>query len=127
MQSTRVDEACDDDMLEQFSSNSDISHTAGKLTDPSLLLLKHASDHERCSENYTNKDLSNNQQPDQKHNEKPKVILQFCRIEIESECHFATNYHQKPPIPPIIIPAPRPKPPPNNIGPPNIPPYPIPP
>ncbi len=43
MQSTQVDEACDDDMLEQFSSNSYISHTLGKLTDPSLLLLKRAS------------------------------------------------------------------------------------
>ncbi len=60
MQSAQVDEACSDDMLKQFSSNSYISHTSGKLTELSLLLLKRASDRHWCSENYTSNDLSNN-------------------------------------------------------------------
>ena len=44
MQSTQVDEACDDDILQQFSSSSYTSHTSSKLTEPCLLLLKNASD-----------------------------------------------------------------------------------
>lgn len=52
MQSTQVGGTCDDDIPEQFSSNLYISHTTGKSAEPSLLLLKRASDHHCCSKNY---------------------------------------------------------------------------
>lgn len=56
MQSTQVDEACDDYTLEQFSSKSYTSHTSSKVTELSLLPLKPACDHRYCSENCTNSD-----------------------------------------------------------------------